>query len=52
MGVAAILFNGVEPFKQIMNILSTECPVWNLERNAQAVSKAKTFKDSIIYTCI
>ena len=26
MGMAAILFNGAEPFKQIVNTLSTEGP--------------------------
>ena len=27
MGMAAILFNGAEPFNQIVNILSTEGPM-------------------------
>ena len=30
MDMAAICFNGVEPFDQIINILSTEGPMWNL----------------------
>ena len=30
MGMAAILFNGAEPFEQIDNTLSTEGPMWNL----------------------
>ena len=33
MGIAAILFNGVEPFEQIVNTLSTESPMWNLGKN-------------------
>ena len=37
MGMAAILFNGAEPFKQILNTLSTEGPMWNLVKIAQAV---------------
>ena len=47
MGMAAIFFNGAELFKQIVNILSTEGPMWNLVRIVQAVSE-KTFKDFII----
>ena len=34
MGMTAILFNGTEPFKQIVNTLSN---------TAQAVSEKKTF---------
>ena len=30
MGMAAILPSGVELFEQIINILSTEGPMWNL----------------------
>ena len=30
MGMAAFLFNGVEPFEQIVNIPSTEGSLWNL----------------------
>ena len=41
MGMAAILLNGVEPFKQIINIFSTECPKWNLVKIALAVSEKK-----------
>ena len=36
MGMPAILFNGVEPFEQIVSTLSTEGPVWNLVKIAQA----------------
>ena len=47
MGMAAILFNGVEPFKQIVNIPSTEGPMRNLVKIGQAVSE-KMFKDHTI----
>ena len=30
MEMAAILFNGPEPFEQIVDILSSEGPMWNL----------------------
>ena len=43
MGMAATLFNGVEPLEQIANTLSTESPMWNLVEIAQAVSEKKTF---------
>ena len=49
MDIAAILFNGAEPFEQIDNILSTESPMWNLVKIAQTVSEKKTFK---IYTIL
>ena len=39
MGMAAILFDGAEPFEQIGNTLMTEGPMWNLVKNAQAFSK-------------
>ena len=48
MGMAAILFNGAEPFEQMFNIPSTEGPVWNLKKMSQAVSEKKTFKDFMI----
>ena len=38
MGMTAILFNGAEPFEQIVNIPSTEGPMWNLAKIGQAVS--------------
>ena len=47
MGMAAILFNGVEPFEQIVNILLTAGPVWNLVKIVWAVSE-KMFKDFMI----
>ena len=53
MGMAAILFNGAEPFEQILNILSTEDPMWNLVKTIQSVSENKTFKDfTILYMYI
>ena len=49
MGMAAILFNGAEPFEQIVNILLTEGSIWNLMKSVEAVSE-KTFKDfTILY---
>ena len=47
MGMAAILLNGTKPFEQIVNIPTTEGPVWNLLKTGQAVSEKKTFKDFI-----
>ena len=45
MGMASILFNGAEPFKQIVHTLSTESPMWNLVKIVQAVQKGRsTFK--------
>ena len=43
--MAAILFNGEEPFEQIINILPTEGPMWKPVKTAQAISE-KTFKYS------
>ena len=50
MGMAAILVNGAKPFEQIVNILSTESPMWTVKasKNVQAVLEKKTFKDFII----
>ena len=48
MGMVAILMNGAEPFKQIVNILSTEGPMWSLVKVAEAVSEKKTFENYII----
>ena len=48
MGMAAILFNGAEPFEHIVNIPSTEGPTWNLVKISQAVSEKKTIKDTCI----
>ena len=53
MDMAAILFNGTEPFEQIGNTLWTEGPMWNLVKVAQAVSEKKTFKNyTILYMYI
>ena len=47
-----ILFNGAEPFKDIVNTLLTEGPMWNLVKFAEAVSE-KTFKNyTILYMYI
>ena len=43
--MAAILLDGTEPFEQIVNILLTECPMWNLVKIAHAVSEKETFKN-------
>ena len=52
MGMAAILFNGLEPFEQIFSTLSTEGPLWNLVKIAHLVSE-KTFKNyKILYMYI
>ena len=37
MGMAAIFINGVEPFDQIVNILSTEGTMWNLMKIVQKI---------------
>ena len=50
MGMAAILFNGVEPFKQIINTLSAEGPMLKRDKIAQAVSE-KTLKITQFYSC-
>ena len=39
MDMSAILFNGVETFEQIVNILSTEGPMRNLVKICRAVSE-------------
>ena len=39
MSMATILFNGAETFEQIVNISSTEGPMWNLVKIGQAVSE-------------
>ena len=48
MGLAAILFKSEEPFEQIVNIPSTEGPIWNLKKMGQAVSEKKIFTDFMI----
>ena len=47
MGMVAIVFSGAVPFEQIVNIPSTEGPMWNLVKICQAVSE-KMFKDNMI----
>ena len=50
--MVTILLNGAEPFEQIGNTISTEGPMWNLVKIAQAVSQ-KTFKNyTILYMYI
>ena len=51
MSMAVILFNGTEPFEQIVNILSTEGPMWNLAKILQVVSEEKSFTDFKILYC-
>ena len=48
MGMVAILFNGAEPFEQIVNTLSTKSPMWNLVKIAQTVSDKKIFKNKMV----
>ena len=48
MDMASILFNCSEPFEQIDKNVSTEGPMWNLLKIAQAVSEKKTFKNYTI----
>ena len=43
MGMVAILFNGAEPFEQIVNTFLTEGPIRNLVKTAPAVSEKKIF---------
>ena len=42
--MVAILFNGTEPFEQIVNTLSTEDPMGNLVKIVQAVLEKRTLK--------
>ena len=37
MGMAAILFNGAQPFEQIVNILCAEGPIGNLVKIIEAI---------------
>ena len=51
--MAAILFNGAEPFKHIVNTLTTEGFMWNLPKIARAVLEMMAFKDyTILYMYI
>ena len=43
MAMEAVLFNGPEPFKQIVNTFLTEDPTWILVIIAQAVSELHSF---------
>ena len=52
MNMAAVLFNGAEPFEQIVNIPSTEDPKRNQVKIGQAVSEKMSLKISRFYTCI
>ena len=52
MGMAAILLNGAEPFKQIVTTFSTEGPMWNMVKIAQSVSKMTFKKYTILYMYI
>ena len=52
MGMAAILLHGAEPFKEIVNTLSTIGLMWNPLKIAQAMFE-KTFKKyTILYMYI
>ena len=44
MGMAAILFNNAESFKQINNTPSTERLVWNLVKIGQGFQRRKHLK--------
>ena len=48
MGMAATLFNGIEPFEQIGNTLLTKVQMWNMVKIAKAVSEKKIFKNYTI----
>ena len=52
MDMAAILFNGVEPFEQIVNIPSTEGPMWNLMKIGQRFQRRRRLSISRFYTYI
>ena len=52
MGTAAILFNDTEPFKQIVNTLSTAGPMRNLVKIAGVVSEKKVKNYTISYMYI
>ena len=43
-----MVFNGAERFEQIINIPSTEGPMWKMVKIGQPVSEKKTFKDFMI----
>ena len=49
MVMAAIVFNGAEPFEQIVNIPLSDGPMSNLVKIGQVVSEKKTFKDLMVF---
>ena len=53
MGMATILFNGTEPFKQTINNLLTEGPMW-IYWNCSVVLEKETLKNygTQFYACI
>ena len=52
MGMTAILFNGTEPFEQIVSTLLTDWPMWSLVKFAQAISEKKLKKYTFLYMYI
>ena len=50
--MAAILFKGLDPFEQIVNIPLTEGPKSSLVKTGQAVSEKNMYKDYIILILI
>ena len=50
--MAVILFNGAEPFEQIVNILVTEGHLWNLVETVEAVSEKMFNNFTILYMYI
>ena len=52
MGMAAILFDGAEPFEQTGNILLTEGPMLNLVKIVKRFKKRIHLKITQFYRCI
>ena len=50
MGMATILLSGAKPFEQIVNTISTEGPLWNLVKIAQAISEKTCTNYTILYS--
>ena len=44
MGMVVILFNGVEPFEPIVNILSTGGPIWNWWKSVKHFYRRQPYK--------
>ena len=44
MSIAVILFNGAEPFQQIVNTLSTKGPTWNLVKMLKGFQRRRRLK--------